>query len=709
MACVCKAQAQQDKKFNDTAYLQPVEVLAVRAMEKAPFAKTTITQKQIEAGNLGQDLPFLLNQVPSAVINSDAGNGVGYTGIRIRGTDATRINVTLNGIPYNDAESQGTFFVDLPDFASSTNSIQVQRGVGASSNGAGAFGASINIASNENNTSKYAHFNNSYGSYNIWKHTLKFGSGIVGKHFTIDGRLSKISSDGYIERAKTDLRSLYISTAWLAAKSSLRLNVFSGKEITYQAWNGVPESFLLTNRRYNISGQEQPGKPYENENDHYLQTHYQLFYNHQFNTEWKMNAAVFLTQGKGYYEQYKAWQLLKEYRLPDYYNGNEVVKNTDLARRLWLKNNFYGSVFSVQHHKNNTSFTGGGGYTKYDGKHFGELIWAKIQPAVPLNFRWYNLTAYKTDVNLFTKWTEQWSTHWQSYADIQLRKVNYSINGFRKNPSLIVKNNYSFLNPKFGVTYSNAAWQAYLSYAIAGKEPNRDDFENNASQKPTAETLHDIELGAEKKTKNYSIAANGYYMRYNNQLVLVGNINDVGAYTRTNIPNSYRLGIELQGSLRMRQWISLSGNITFSSNKIKNFTEKIDDFDNGGTKNNFYKSTSISFSPSAVGGYSLDIVPVKNASINFSGKYVGRQFLDNTAQQSRSLNPYYVQDVRLGYLLENKFFKSTHIIAQLSNVFNKKYEANGYTFSYISGGMVTENYYFPMAPFNCMIAINITL
>ncbi len=706
---VCNLKAQSKKTFNDTAYLKPVEVLAVRAADRAPFTKTNLNQKDIERNNLGQDLPFLLNQTPSVVINSDAGNGVGYTGIRIRGTDGTRINVTLNGIPYNDAESQGSFFVDLPDFSSSTNSIQVQRGVGTSTNGAGAFGGTINLSTNEINKDFYTELNNSYGSYNTWKNTLKFGSGIIGKHFTIDGRLSHISSDGYIDRAKTNLRSYYASAAYVDEKNSLRFNIFSGKEKTYQAWNGVPENLLKTNRTYNSSGTEKEGTPYKNETDNYLQTHYQLFYNHQFNNYWKANVATFLTRGKGYYEQYKAAAALSSYGLPDYIKGTDTITETDIIRRLWLDNYFYGSIFSLQHQKNKTQFTVGGGWTQYDGKHYGNIIRAKEQAAVPLNHRWYNLTAHKTDFNIYTKWTQQLTNQLQSFVDLQLRTVQYHINGFRDNPTLFVKNNYTFFNPKAGLTYNFRNWQAYVSYAMAGKEPNRDDFENVASNKPRAEKLHDIETGIERKSKDYSYGATIYYMKYKDQLVLVGNINDVGAYTRTNVPNSYRLGIELQGAVKFNQYLSAAANLTLSRNKIKNFTELIDDYDNGGTKSNFYKSTDISFSPAVIAGGSLNIIPVKNGEISLIGKYVSRQFMDNTSQTSRSIDPYYVQDVRLAYNLENKIGKSVNIILQLNNVLNKKYVANGYTFSYISGGLVTENYYFPMATFNWMLGLNIRL
>ncbi len=700
--------AQKEKKFNDTTLLQPVEIQAVRAGDKAPFAKTDLTRKEIEKINLGQDLPFLLNQTASVVVNSDAGNGVGYTGIRIRGTDASRINVTLNGIPYNDAESQGTFFVDLPDFASSAGSIQVQRGVGTSSNGAGAFGASINLSTNELNRTFYAATNNSYGSFNTHKNNIQFGSGLMGKHFTLDGRLSSIRSDGYIDRARSNLKSFYLSTAYTDSKNSLRFNVFSGKEKTYQAWNGVAENLLATNRTYNPSGTERPGAPYDNETDNYVQTHYQIFYNRKVNSYWKGNLAFFLTRGKGYYEQYKAGRNLSDYGLPDYFDGTNTITNTDLVRKLWLDNFFYGSIFSLQYQKKRTQLIIGGGYNAYDGQHYGEIKWAAVQAAVPRNYRWYDLTAYKKDFSLYSKWTQQLSKNWQSFIDVQVRNIDYRIHGFRDNPTLGIDQSYTFLNPKAGITYSTKNWQVYLSYALANKEPNRDDFEAGNTQQPKAERLHDVELGFERRSAGYSFGANLYYMLYKNQLVLTGKINDVGAYTRTNIPKSYRAGIELQGKTIITKWMNAAANISFSENKIKNFTEYLDDYDNGGQQIKFYRKTDISFSPSVVGGASINFIPVKNGEINLISKYVGRQYIDNTSQKTRSLDPYYLQDIRLSYLIETKIVKAASIIFQLNNVFNKKYEPNGYSFSYIYGGeLTTENYYFPMAGRNFMVGVNL--
>ena len=695
----------QNRK-SDTLLLQPIEIKAVRANDKAPFTKTNLTKKEIEKVNLGQDLPFILNQIPSVVINSDAGNGVGYTGIRIRGTDATRINMTLNGIPYNDAESQGIYFVDLPDIVSSVNSIQVQRGVGTSSNGAGTFGATINLSTNEINDTSYVELNNSYGSFNTWKHTLKFGSGLLGKHFTVDGRLSKISSDGYVDRASTDLKSFYITTAYLSSTNSLRINIFSGKEKTYQSWYGISAADLATNRTYNAAGTEKAGEPYENQTDNYWQTHYQLFYNQKINNRWAFNAAAFFTRGYGYYEEYRASQKFQNYGLPDYKNGAQVISQTDLIRQLWLDNNFYGGIFSLQEQNKSTQFTFGGGWDKYDGKHYGLVTWAAV--GFPKDYKYYTLTANKQDFTIYSKLQQQLSKHWQGFADIQAKTIKYNINGFKDNPQLIINKNYLFINPKLGVTYNNNNYQVYLSYSMSGKEPNRDDFEAGLNQQPKAEILHDVELGVEKKTLKYSYGATAYYMYYHNQLVLTGKINDVGSYTRTNTPSSYRMGIELSGKADLLQWLNVAANIAFSRNKIKNFTEYVDDYDTGGQKTFQYHNSDISFSPNIVAGATINFIPIRNAEFSLLSKYVGREFLDNTSKISRSLDPFYVQDARAIFKINNKIAREINFVVQANNIFNKKYEPNGYTFSYFySASLATENYYFPMAGTNFMAGINI--
>lgn len=702
------ATAQTAPAKSDTLLLQPIEIKAVRASDKAPFTKTNLTAKEIANNNLGQDLPFILNQTPSVVVNSDAGNGIGYTGLRIRGTDATRINVTLNGIPYNDAESQISYFVDLPDISSSVNSIQIQRGVGTSSNGAGAFGGTINLSTNEINDHFYTELNNSYGSFNSWKNTLRFGSGLIGNHFTIDARLSKISSDGFVDRASSDLRSFFISTAYIDANNSLRANIFSGKEKTYQSWYGIPESYLDSNRTYNAAGTEKPGSPYRNETDNYTQTHYQLFYNHKINSSWAGNAALFLTKGAGYYEEYRAAQNYADYGLPDFVNGTEISTQTDLIRQLWLDNNFYGGIFSAQKQTLKSQFTIGGGWNKYDGKHYGIVTWA--QEGFPGNYHFYDLTAHKKDGTIYAKMQHHLDANWQGFEDIQLRSVNYVINGFEANPAIIINKNYLFFNPKAGITFSKNKYQAYLSYSMASKEPNRDDFEAGKEQQPKPETLHDVELGMEKKNLNYSFGATLYYMYYHNQLVLTGKINDVGAYTRTNTPSSYRLGIELQGKIKFNEWLSAAANLTLSRNKIKNFTEYIDDYDNGDQKAFEHHNSDISFSPGIIAGGIFTISPAKNAAITLLPKYVGRQYLDNTSNSSRTLHDFYVQDIRMNYSFVGKLVKEYKLVFEIRNVFNKRYEPNGYTFSYFTGGTLsTENYYFPMAGRNFMAAINIRI
>jgi len=703
------AQDTAINKSRDTLMLENIEITSIRAAAKAPFTKTNISKQQIEKINLGQDLPFILGQTPSAVVNSDAGNGVGYTGIRIRGSDASRINVTLNGIPYNDAESQGTYFVDIPDISSSLNSIQIQRGVGTSSNGAGAFGATINLSTNEVNKEKYAEFNNSYGSFNTWKNTLKVGSGLLAKHFLIDARVSKITSDGYIDRATSDLKSFYVSGAYINNNnSSLRFNIISGKEKTYQAWYGIPESYLDSNRTYNYAGTEKPGTPYANETDNYKQTHYQLFYNQKINSLVSFNIGAFLSRGKGYYEEYRAAQRFSDYNLPDVVNGTDTADSTDLTRRLWLDNYFYGSIFSLQYHKNKTQLTFGGGWTKYDGKHYDIVTWA--QQGFPADYTYFNSTAQKNDLNFYAKVMQSFGSGFTGFLDLQERFVKYKIDGFESHPDLSVTKNYSFFNPKAGISFNKNNYQAYVSFSVAAKEPNRDDFEAGVSQIPKPEILYDTELGIEKKDEAVNYGVTFYYMYYHNQLVNTGKINDVGAYTRTNAPESYRAGIELQADAALAKWVNVLGNISFSKNKIKDFTEYVDNYDNGTQKENIYHNTDISFSPGVVASAGINFIPIKNGEINLQSKYVGRQFLDNTSHISRSIDPYFVENVRLSYSVLKKVFKEVNFVFQLNNVFNKKYESNGYTYNYIYGGDFTvENYYYPMAGTNFMAAINIKL
>ncbi len=683
--------------------LQPLEVKSIRAGNMAPFAKTNISKDEIAKINLAQDLPVLLNQTPSLYISSDAGNGVGYTYMHIRGSDATRINVTLNGIPYNDAESMGTYFVDLPDFTSSVNSIQIQRGVGTSSNGAGAFGATLNLLTNEFNEKAYTEINNSYGSFNTWKNTLKFGSGLLGGHFTIDGRISSITSDGYIDRAFSNLTSFAISTAYYAKKSSLRLNIFSGKEKTYQAWYGIDSATLITNRKYNPAGTEKPGSPYNNQTDNYWQNHYQLFFDHTINSNWSFNTALFLTYGRGYYEEYKANQAFTDYGMP--FIGNDT---TDLVRQRWLKNYFWGQIFSFQYKKKNNELMIGGGWNNYDGSHFGNVIWTSVAPINKPNY--YTYPAIKTDANIYAKWQYQISPKWQSFVDIQYRHVYHRMDGFEGNGTLSVARKFNFINPKAGITYHYKGLQVYFSYAEGNKEPNRDDFQASLLNQPIAETLHDFELGLEKKSTKYNFSANVYYMLYKNQLVLTGQINDVGAYTRTNIPNSYRLGVELQGEYIFTKWLTANANLAVSRNKIESFTEYIDNWDNGGQTSVKHTNTDISFSPNVIAGGTVTFIPTKNFEFSCISKYVSKIYLDNTQNANRSLNAFFTEDVKAVYTIKHTLFKEWTIIGQLNNIFNTLYQPNGWTYPYYSGGVLNiQNGYYPMAGTNFVVAINIKL
>lgn len=722
----------QEQSRRDTLLLEPIEIRATRAGNKAPFTKTNIGEEEIRKNNLAQDLPFILNQTPSVVVNSDAGNGIGYTGIRIRGTDATRINVTLNGIPYNDAESQQTYFVDLPDFSSSVGSIQVQRGAGTSTNGAGAFGATINLSTNEIHDSAYAEVNNSFGSFNTWKNTVKVGSGLIDDHFIFDARLSRISTGGFIDRASSRLQSLYFSASYINNKTSLRFNIFTGKEKTYQAWNGIPEAKLFgskddlqtfyennigtcyfttadsvnlfnsNKRKYNLYN-------YPNQTDNYQQDNYQLFFNQSFNNNISFNISSFLTRGKGYYEEYKYYQKYSNYGLPDFISGSDTVERTNLVRDRWLDNYFYGGIFSLQHKTTNDEVTIGGSYTKYDGKHYGNVIWAS--QGIEKDYQYYYLPANKQDANIYVKWLNKISNSFNVFTDVQYRHVLYNMDGFEDNPKLAIKREFDFLNPKAGFSYNKKNINAYLSYALANKEPNRDDFEAGKTLQPKAEKLHDFEGGFSFSGK-LNLAFTAYYMLYKNQLVLNGQINDVGAYTRVNVPNSYRAGVEIQAGLKLNNWLSVNTGATFSRNKIKSFTEYIDkydeNFDYTGQNEISHKNTDISFSPAVIANSSLNIMPFKNFEINFLSKYVSRQYLDNTQQKSRSLRSYFTEDTKVIYTIKKMIFKEWNIVCQVNNIFNRQYEPNGYTFGYYyDNSLVTENYYFPMAGINFIAAVNI--
>ena len=695
-------------KYTDSVRsLPPLEVRSVRVSENNPFAKSNVSAASIALVNLGQDLPFLIHNTPSIVANSDAGTGVGYTALRIRGTDATRINVTLNGIPYNDAESMGTYFVDLPDFSSSANSIQIQRGVGTSTNGASAFGATINLATNDYRPAHYLSLQNSVGSFNTIKNSLLFGTGLLNNHFTIDGRVSNITSDGYIDRAKSDLKSFYVSTTYWGDHSSLRLNIFSGKEKTYQAWYGVPEDSLATNRTYNPAGTEKTGTPYNNQTDNYTQTHYQLFYNQTINTTLKWNTALFLTKGRGYYEEYKAGVNLSDYGI-DLNIGNPV----DLVRRRWLDNQFYGQIASLSYEKNKDLVTIGGGWNIYDGQHFGNLPYGipSISSLSVINKVYYNNNAVKKEYNGYIKWEHHLTNQLSSFVDIQLRHVQHTMNGFDANPDLIVDRKFDFLNPKAGLSYKTNHTTYYTSIAVAHKEPNRDDFEAGASQQPKEEVLYDWENGFNVKNNNFNWGANVYYMNYKDQLVLTGKINDVGSYTRTNVAKSYRAGVELEEAWKLNKYFSSTGNITFSKNKIADFTEYFDDYDNGGQASIQHHNTDITLSPNLTATHNLSYKPTELLNFTWTSKYVSKQYLDNTQNESRILKAYYLNDLNVSYKLVDKKSWTALLQFYALNILDTKYTPNGYTYSYVWGGATTtSNNYYPMAGRNYLLSLKIDL
>ncbi|TWW01441.1 TonB-dependent receptor [Chitinophaga pinensis] len=699
---------QTDFSLEETGlFVKPVEISSLRVGEHAPFTQSTLTAEEIKKQNLGQDLPLLLNQLPGVVTNSDAGTGIGYTGIRVRGSDITRINVTANGIPINDAESQGTFFVNMPDFASSVSSIQLQRGVGTSTNGAGAFGASLNLSTNDFRDKAYAEVNSSVGSYNSWKNTVKVGSGLINDHFTIDARLSKISSDGYMDRASSDLKSFYTSAAYISKNTAIRLNVFSGKEKTYQAWNGVPYDSLKTHRTYNSAGQRADGTYYDNETDNYQQDHYQLFLNQSLSSKLDFNVAAHYTRGRGYYEQYREQEAFADYGIADPVINGAPVTTTDLIRQLWLDNHFYGGIFSVNYKGDKLNWSLGGGWNRYEGGHYGKIIWA--QYPIDKDHKYYDNDAFKRDLNVYWKGQYKVTSALRLFADLQYRTVQYNIDGFDKNPSLIQHNSYNFFNPKAGISYTlNDRQEVYASFAVGNKEPNRDDFEAGVNNTPKHETLRDVEAGYTYRSGNIVLQANAYYMNYKNQLVQTGKLNDVGAYTRTNIPKSYRAGIELQGSTRLGRLFTLAANAAFSRNKVQNFQYFIDNFDTGAQDTVVYNSTNIAFSPSFVGGYTLSARPVKNLEVSLIGKYVSRQYLDNSEVKERSLDGYYTNDLRFNYTIPQKLFKELGVQFMLNNIWNKKYSPNGWTYAFKEEGVEkSSNGYYPMAGTNFFAGINI--
>ncbi len=681
-----------------------ITVTSTRAGSQSATTYRNLNKEELAKNNLGQDLPYLLNQTPSVVVTSDAGAGVGYTGIRIRGSDPTRVNVTINGIPYNDTESQGSFFVDLPDFASSVDNIQVQRGVGTSTNGAGAFGGSINIQTTTRSDSAYAELNNTYGSFGTLKNTVSVGSGMLRNAFSFDGRLSNIQSDGYIDRASSKLKSYFLSGAWYGKNSLLRANVFSGNEKTYQAWNGIPEALLATNRRHNEF-------TYNDQTDNYRQDHYQLLFSHSFSPSWSINTALHYTKGKGYYEEFKTGQKFTSYTLQPVTIGGITYTKTDLIRRRWLDNDFYGTTWSINYQpKSPVALSLGGAYNYYDGRHFGEVIWTQYSGGNPYKHPYYEGTGKKSDVNVFGKAT--WTLDKVTLSgDLQFRHTGYALAGLDKNRYVLNQDAYlNFFNPKVGITYAateNSSW--YASFAVANKEPNRDDYINSTlATRPKPEHLKDVEAGYRTAGSGYSFGLNGFAMIYRDQLISTGKINDVGEYIRQNVHDSYRLGAEFDGRIQLAPGLHWGATAALSRNRVKNYTSFDDDYDNGGQLSSTFKNSRLAFSPSFVGSSELSLAPVRHAEIAVLTKFVSRQFLDNTSNTARMIDPFFVNDLRLRYNFSTRAVKNIGLTLLVNNVLGEKYETNGYTFSYLYGGeYTTENFYFPQAGRNFLLSLGL--
>ena len=690
-----------------------VVVRATRADENSAMAYSNVSATELGKSNLGQDMPMLLNFTPSVVTTSDAGAGIGYTGIRIRGSDATRVNVTVNGIPINDSESQGTFWVNMPDFASSVNSVQIQRGVGTSTNGAGAFGGSVNMQTNTFEPKAYGEANASGGSFGTLKTTLKFGSGLLGGKFTLDGRLSRIVSDGFIDRASSNLLSAYFSAGYFGAKSFARFNYFTGNEKTYQSWYGTPESrvngsvdemkafidrnYLSESDANNLlnSGRRYNYYTYDNQTDNYAQDHFQLITNHRLAEAWNLDLNAHYTYGRGYFEEFRPNADLQSYGL----GAKPIV---DVVRRKWLDNDFYGSTFALNYAGSQKfKFTFGGAWNRYIGRHYGLLV----APVAFAGHEWYRSRSQKTDLNLYAKANWDLATAWNAYFDVQFRTVGYRMLGTAdKFLTLDSDNSYSFFNPKFGLTHQvSEKSKVYGSVSAGSKEPSRQDFVDNAAAAPRPEYLQDYELGYERSGLRYGLQLNGYFMNYQDQLVLTGAVNSTGDAIRTNVEKSYRLGLEAVLNYQFSKRLIWSGNVTFSQNRIQNFQEKMFDYDLNEEVVINHGNTDIAYSPSVIYGSTFTYT-LGAFEASLLRKFVGKQYLDNTSDDARSLKAYSTHDIRLKYTMK----KGPAFTLLLNNVLNEMYSSNGYTYSYRYGGATTtENFYYPQAGFNFLLGASI--
>jgi len=681
----------------ETQNLEEVIVSSVRAKENLPIAFNNISKDELSKRNLGQDIPILLNFLPNVVTTSDAGAGIGYTGIRIRGINSQSTNVTINGIPYNDAESLGTFWVDLPDFSSSVENLQVQRGIGTSVNGSSAFGASINILTDKIAEKSFFESSNTVGSFNTIKNNFKFSTGLLNNAFEFSGRLSKIDSDGYIDRASSNLKSYFLQFSYKKNKTLLKFLNFGGHEITYQAWNGIDLLTLENNRTYNPSGLyfdlDGNEKFHENEVDNYKQDHFQFHWTQSISNNLTSSLALNLTNGRGFYEQYNE-------------NGNE-----DYITRKWLDNQFFVFNYNLNYTTANNNLTFGSTYSEYDGDHFGETIWAQNSGDIQFTDLFYNGNGLKKDFSNFIKTVYQLSDGLSIYADFQLRKIDYVTTGSTSNvDELAVDKSYSFFNPKAGFNYNfNNENKAYFSVSRAYREPTRSDFENNLDIQ--AEELIDYELGWQFNNKNLIFSTNFYFMNYKNQLVLTGALDDVGTPVRENSGKSFRKGVEFESVYSLNKKFVFSGNLSLSKNKNIDYISNFD----GQVIN--LGDTDISFSPELISSLNVSYTPKQNLNINLLYKYVGEQFLSNTESSVSKLDSYMTTDINIIYKFESpKYFSEVIITAMINNIFNKKYVANGYYYTYddtwsVPGAVTTieGTGYYPQAIRNFLFGVMLRL
>ncbi len=686
------ATLAQEKTKDTTQVNQLDEVLvsAIRVNSKTPVSFSNLSKKEIQNRNLGQDIPILMNYMPSVVTTSDAGNGVGYTGIRVRGSDATRVNVTINGIPYNDSESHGTFWVNMPDFASSLQSVQLQRGVGTSTNGSGAFGASLNMLTDSYSEKASGEISNSFGSFNTRKNTVKFSTGLLNDHFEIAGRVSTLQSDGYIDRASSDLKSYFLQGTYVGKTTLIKALAFGGNEKTYQSWNGIDGETLLTNRTFNSAGifTDELGQTrfYDNETDNYQQDHYQLHWNEKLGTHWNTNLAFHYTKGKGYYENYKEDADFNDYGLIPLSINGRTINTTDLIRQKWLDNDFYGTTFSANYQSNKLDFIFGGSYNKYEGNHFGKVIWARYAGPSELGDRYYEDRATKTDGTAFAKANYQVDEKWSLFGDLQIRNVHYQANAYETG---LVNDTFSFFNPKAGLNYTvNSKNNLYFSYARANREPNRTDYKSG-NVKP--EKLNDFELGWRYLSDKMQLNTNFYYMAYQDQLILTGTLDDVGNPIRSNSEKSYRLGVEVDAAIVLSSTFSLRPNLTLSRNKNIDLAVSGQNY---GTKD-------ISYSPSVIAGNSLIYKPTESLQIIWLQKYVGQQYMNNIESPEAKLADYFINDLNVTYEIKPKsVFKSIVFKGLVNNIFDKKYISNGYMWDIYP-------YYYPQAGTNLLGGITL--